>query len=765
MRTLESKSVLGQAVQIFCCLVALAVLAPLSARGGLEPDRPDPVLAGKTTSASIKVDTASGLWYELVDVPVLIRNDVQIGQFRLEVDFRPQYLAFVGAEMGEALSEIDWEYFTYRLEPSADTLYRVLLFGIYDVPDPHQGVPLAPNSEYVELGVIYFVIGFGDYPSDFFPIWFEWEASDCLENTLQDSTFDTLYVSQDSLQFNYIDCPPESLDFASISSSVEFLGGGVYAFYPPPFRGDINANWVPYEVADFVLFSHYLQYGDSMLTVDPEMQSSNSDVNWDDWRWSMADFIHLVRVIMHDAPEVIEPTSQSQHNLDTWISFMRAMPNDTIALPLWYYGWGTEAVHGISFKVDYDPDSLTLIGVDFSGTPLEDWEINSIREEDGWVRLNACPEAATTSLSDSLPSGENLQVARLVFEISDVDTPTFISVSFGDDTSSSVQANAFATIDGDLTRLGVSNAIDGGIQVGGAIECKRGDINYNLVTYEVADLMLFYDFLLYGPEVLIFDPEVQTCASDMNADGLYWTIADLLYMIRVILHDAVEIPAKGQEINFPWHSGDELRLISSSGHPGEVVSVPVWLSNSTNAWGATFKVIFDSSSLSVEGVDVAQTRIEEWQEVNPVVNPGELFFFAFYDWVIFGPPWSYLSIEPGEGTLIKVGFRVDESAPPGTSLPITFETNEDWGHYNSYTDTSGTVFVQPSTVSGWIFTDVISGDANSDGIVDAADLVYLINYLYRGQWPPSPESLGDFNQDGQVDSADVVALINYLFGG
>jgi hypothetical protein len=544
---------------------------------------------------------------------------------------------------------------------------------------------------------------------------------------------------------------PDNLDFGNrtVASSTEVI------------RGDINLNTVPYEVADAVLFVDYLTYGDSVL-IDPEAQCANSDVNWDDFCWSMADYIHLIRVILHDAPEVAEPTSQSQHNLDTWISIIRAMPNDTVALPVWCYGWGTEAVHGISFKVDYDPDSLTLIGVDFLGTALEDWEVKSIRAEEGWIRLNACPEAAISSLSDSLPSDEILQIAKLVFEISDVDTPTFISVSFGDDTSYQVQANAFATIDGDLTRLDISNTMDGGIQVGGAIECKRGDINYNMVAYEVADSYLFFNFLLYGPDVLIYDPEAQTCASDVNADDLYWSIADFLYLIRVILHDSPEIPGKVGEGDWQENVSDEFRLVSSSAHPGEVVSVPIWLSNSTNAWGTTFKFVYDENLLSVEGVDISQTRIEDWEYSNPVIDPGDMFFFAFSAYNLFEPP-GYPTIGPGEGVLIKVNFRVDESAPVGIALPITFETNVDWGHYNAYTDNSGLNFVQPSTISGWIYTDVILGDANSDGIVDAADLVYLINYLYRGKWPPSPLSLGDFNQDGEVNVSDVIALLNYLF--
>jgi hypothetical protein len=548
-----------------------------------------------------------------------------------------------------------------------------------------------------------------------------------------------------------------------VFTSLEFSDGGVTAIRPPLMLGDINLNTIPYEVADFVLFSHYLQYGDSVLLIDPEAQSANSDVNWDDWRWSLADYIHLGRVIVNDAPVAAGTTSQSQNSLNTWMSTVHSSSGDTAVLPIWYEGDGIEPVHGLSFKVDYHPDSLSLVRADFSETSLEDWETISTRLESGSIRVYASPEPLITSLSDSLVFyGAPRQIVKLVFQIADVDTPTFIAVYFGDDTSSSVKANAFATIDGDLTRLGIPETDDAGIQVGGMVECKRGDINYNLITYEIADLVLFHDFLLYGPGVLIHDPEVQTCASDINADSLYWSVADFLYMIRVILHDSPEIPGKGQQGAWPEQPSDQLLLVSSSAHPGEIVSVPIWLSNATNAWGTTFKLVFDETALSVEGVEVAETRIEAWEEITPVINPGELFFFAFPSWILDGIA-GYPSIPPEEGILVKVNFRLDAGVTPGISVPITFETNEDWGHYNAYTDTTGLTFVQPSTISGWIYTDVISGDANSDGIVDAADLVYLINYLFRGKWPPSPEGLGDFSGDGKVDVSDVVALINYLF--
>jgi hypothetical protein len=57
----------------------------------------------------------------------------------------------------------------------------------------------------------------------------------------------------------------------------------------------------------------------------------------------------------------------------------------------------------------------------------------------------------------------------------------------------------------------------------------------------------------------------------------------------------------------------------------------------------------------------------------------------------------------------------------------------------------------------------IRGDANGDWVVDPADAVYLINYLFKDGPAPDPLWTGDCNGDEIVDPADVVYLINYLF--
>jgi hypothetical protein len=71
----------------------------------------------------------------------------------------------------------------------------------------------------------------------------------------------------------------------------------------------------------------------------------------------------------------------------------------------------------------------------------------------------------------------------------------------------------------------------------------RGDINLNGLAYEIADAVLYSNYFILGPGV--FAPgvpgEAQVAASDINADGSPLTVADLVYLIRVITGDAQPI--------------------------------------------------------------------------------------------------------------------------------------------------------------------------------------------------------------------------------
>jgi len=59
----------------------------------------------------------------------------------------------------------------------------------------------------------------------------------------------------------------------------------------------------------------------------------------------------------------------------------------------------------------------------------------------------------------------------------------------------------------------------------------------------------------------------------------------------------------------------------------------------------------------------------------------------------------------------------------------------------------------------------LRGDVNLDQKISVSDVVFLINYLFKGGPAPSPSFLGDVDCSEEIEVSDVIYLINYLFKG
>jgi hypothetical protein len=103
--------------------------------------------------------------------------------------------------------------------------------------------------------------------------------------------------------------------------------------------------------------------------------------------------------------------------------------------------------------------------------------------------------------------------------------------------------------------------------------------------------------------------------------------------------------------------------------------------------------------------------------------------------------------EPGDTGVYDLGIRIDgtdmvmlatDAPSPSPAEPDSFSYNAPW---------------------------YVRGDANGDWKITAADVVYLINYLYIAGPAPDPLETGDVNCDGMINAADIVYLINYLYIG
>jgi hypothetical protein len=57
------------------------------------------------------------------------------------------------------------------------------------------------------------------------------------------------------------------------------------------------------------------------------------------------------------------------------------------------------------------------------------------------------------------------------------------------------------------------------------------------IGYEIADAVLFSNYFIRGLPVFTINQAGQVAASDVNADGLVLTVADLVYLIRAVVGD------------------------------------------------------------------------------------------------------------------------------------------------------------------------------------------------------------------------------------
>src|SRR5574341_301640 len=77
----------------------------------------------------------------------------------------------------------------------------------------------------------------------------------------------------------------------------------------------------------------------------------------------------------------------------------------------------------------------------------------------------------------------------------------------------------------------------------------------------------------------------------------------------------------------------------------------------------------------------------------------------------------------------------------------------------------------PDNNYGWGMPDlalalkysVINGDVNSDDKINLADIMFLVNYIFKGGNAPIPLKAGDLNCDTSIILSDIIYLVNYIF--
>jgi hypothetical protein len=114
----------------------------------------------------------------------------------------------------------------------------------------------------------------------------------------------------------------------------------------------------------------------------------------------------------------------------------------------------------------------------------------------------------------------------------------------------------------------------------------RGDINVNGVPNEIADAVMFTNYFISGLIAFGGHVEASVAASDVNADGIALSVADLVYLVRVITGDAPPYPKVA-----PY--AVEAMVSSLVNHSAAAVST-----NSSSAIGAGY-FVFNHSGFEI----------------------------------------------------------------------------------------------------------------------------------------------------------------------
>jgi hypothetical protein len=146
---------------------------------------------------------------------------------------------------------------------------------------------------------------------------------------------------------------------------------------------------------------------------------------------------------------------------------------------------------------------------------------------------------------------------------------------------------------------------------------------------------------------------------------------------------------------------------------------------------------------------------------------------------------EFFDVQPGAPGDLVVGLVRDTSDPITDQIPggvlftITWDGLAVGVSAVSFVDGLGTPPIdnavifgqdppyQPTLIDGAItivnFNPFLRSDCNSDSIVNIADGIYALNFLFQGGPAPVCDDACDSNDDGSIDAADAIYVFNYQF--
>ncbi|MCK4856404.1 MAG: dockerin type I repeat-containing protein, partial [candidate division Zixibacteria bacterium] len=301
----------------------------------------------------------------------------------------------------------------------------------------------------------------------------------------------------------------------------------------------------------------------------------------------------------------------------------------------------------------------------------------------------------------------------------------------------------------------------------------------------------------------------ETRCGDVNGNGMGITVGDLVYLIRYILGEAAPVtPWQNSDIDLcgnvnvadlalyieafvwgmmvPFCEGIPACYLPAGGNQitlgcpvqmmppyPDSVAVPIYITNDTTLVALSLGFHYNSDDVVIRSLDTAGSVLpENWHiELSypadtsyfwPVPDSNQVIIVAFAG---ISESFHYLEAQTG-GLLTTIWLQIVPDAPAQEiDLDTTFIVPA--GEFLFAVKGGGAIRPAYSDCNSAdiILAALVCGDADGNGMVNVADVVYLIDYIFAGGPAPNPLLAGDVDCNAMVNIADVVYLINYIFGG
>lgn len=203
---------------------------------------------------------------------------------------------------------------------------------------------------------------------------------------------------------------------------------------------------------------------------------------------------------------------------------------------------------------------------------------------------------------------------------------------------------------------------------------------------------------------------------------------------------------RAPDLTWPADAIVELAITSHNSAPIRYMKIPVEFPND---WGLTY------DSFSTAGCRTDYFAIKTYDHWDAINN--KRFTLRFQAGVIQD------DLPIGEGALVKLYFTTPASAQPDDTAPIILDGYVDRlpifaGDYAAWEVAS-----LPGSITIGTSCCLVRGDINHSGASSSADVIYFVDWLWKGGAPPPCLEEADVNGNGEVSSADLMALVDWIW--